>query len=102
MKRFVLLLTAIVLSLFLFACNECDHEWSDATCTEPKTCTLCGETDGDAKGHAYGEWIETKAKTCTENGEKTRSCACGNTEKSGDPRIPRYSFSRGKGCHLYC
>ena len=31
----------------------CTHEWVDATCTDPKTCTLCGATEGSALGHTY-------------------------------------------------
>ena len=31
--------------------SPCEHIWADATCTEPKTCTLCGATDGAALGH---------------------------------------------------
>ena len=27
------------------------HTWIDATCTEPKTCESCGETEGDPAGH---------------------------------------------------
>ena len=27
------------------------HVWRDATCTEPKTCTECGETEGEPLGH---------------------------------------------------
>lgn len=27
------------------------HEWQDATCTEPKTCSVCGSTEGEALGH---------------------------------------------------
>ncbi len=34
--------------------NECTHNWVDATCTKPKTCSLCGETEGEAKGHTGG------------------------------------------------
>ncbi|MBQ2383900.1 MAG: hypothetical protein II290_07660, partial [Oscillospiraceae bacterium] len=29
------------------------HDWVDATCTEPKTCRNCGETEGEALGHNY-------------------------------------------------
>ena len=32
---------------------ECNHQWKDATCTAPKTCTVCGETEGEALGHSY-------------------------------------------------
>ena len=31
----------------------CPHSWLDATCTAPKTCTVCGETEGEALGHSY-------------------------------------------------
>ena len=31
---------------------DCPHaEWDDATCTAPKTCKACGETEGDALEH---------------------------------------------------
>ena len=29
----------------------CAHEWADATCETPKTCSICGETEGEALGH---------------------------------------------------
>ncbi|MBE6945707.1 MAG: hypothetical protein E7459_06430, partial [Ruminococcaceae bacterium] len=31
-------------------------------------------------GHKFGEWTVTKEATCVENGEETRTCACGETE----------------------
>ena len=34
--------------------TECAHQWVDATCTDPKTCQLCGVTEGAAKGHTEG------------------------------------------------
>ena len=50
------------------------HEWKRATCTEPETCNLCGETRGEPLGH---DWKEA---TC----ETPKTCArCGETE--GDP-----------------
>ncbi len=30
-----------------------DHVWVDATCETPKTCSVCGATDGEVKGHDY-------------------------------------------------
>ena len=46
------------------------HNWQDATCTEPKTCILCGETTGEAIGHIW-------YATCTE----PRTCTvCGGTD----------------------
>ena len=42
--------------LALTACKgkECKHEWTEATCTEAKTCKLCGETEGEVLGHTGG------------------------------------------------
>ncbi len=37
--------------------EACDHEWQDATCTTPKTCTKCSETEGEALKHAGGEVV---------------------------------------------
>ena len=31
--------------------TECTHEFKDATCTVPKTCTKCGETEGEVIAH---------------------------------------------------
>ena len=36
------------------------HEWTDATCTEPKTCVTCGETEGEALGHDYVDGVCTR------------------------------------------
>ena len=57
----------------------------EATCTadgltEGSYCSVCNETIVaqeaiPATGHAFGEWTETKAPTCTEDGEQSRSCA---------------------------
>ena len=40
--------------------KDCSHEWIDATCTSPKTCSLCEATEGSANGHTPGA-----AATCT-------------------------------------
>ena len=29
------------------------HNWISATCTKPKTCSVCGETSGEPSGHYY-------------------------------------------------
>ena len=31
----------------------CSHVWAEATCLEPKTCTICGETEGEPLGHDF-------------------------------------------------
>lgn len=55
------------------------HTWSEATCTEPKVCLLCGKTDGAARGHSVELSVEQEA-TCTEQGSMTGICSvCGET-----------------------
>ena len=50
------------------------HDWADATCTAPKTCSRCDATEGTALGHAWKDATCTAPKTCN---------TCGATE--GDP-----------------
>ena len=47
----------------------CVHDWTDATCTEPKTCSICGETEGEALGHSWSEGSCTEDRVCTVCGE---------------------------------
>lgn len=46
-----------------------DHNWTPATCTAPKTCSVCQATEGDPLGHTEGtEWKSDKDNhwhTCT-------------------------------------
>lgn len=96
MKRYLLTALAILLALCLCACG-CKHEWAEANCTSPKTCTLCQTTEGEPLGHSLVEATCEKAQTCTICGitegealghsweeadcENPRSCAaCGITE----------------------
>jgi len=45
------------------------HKWTDATCTAPKTCSVCGETEGEALGHTWTDATCTAPKTCSVCGE---------------------------------
>lgn len=45
--------------------NDHTHKWSKATCTAPKTCSVCGATDGDALGHTWKAATCTAVKTCS-------------------------------------
>ena len=75
LKMKKILLFTIIISILTFLCG-CGHEhtFKEATCTEPKTCTECGATEGEPLGHTWAEATCTEAKTC-----KT----CGKTE--GEP-----------------
>jgi uncharacterized protein YgiM (DUF1202 family) len=50
--------------MILYSCTQCghsyieavtmkDHTFRDATCTTPKTCSVCGNASGLAQGHSY-------------------------------------------------
>ncbi len=47
------------------------HNFKEPTCTDPKTCTICGLTEGESLGRTH-EWIGancTTAKTCSYCGD---------------------------------
>lgn len=41
------------------------HIWQDASCTQPKTCSACGETEGTVLSHIWAEATRYAPKTCT-------------------------------------
>ena len=57
MKKILCLLLALTLLVALVSCGKSQggenhtHVWVEATCTAPKTCSICGETEGKALGH---------------------------------------------------
>ncbi len=86
MKKIILLLLALLLLIPVVAMTSCgdeeceEHTWKAATCTAPKTCTVCGATEGAVAGHkpvSFG----AKDATCTEAGVKagTKCSVCGVT-----------------------
>ena len=42
-----------------------EHEWKDANCLTPKTCILCGTTEGTIAGHIWLDATCTTPKTCS-------------------------------------
>lgn len=71
MKRFAIIFLLLACLLALSACG-CKHEvWSEADCINPKTCTQCGQTEGEALGHTW------RAADC----ETPKACeTCGTAE----------------------
>ena len=68
-----------------------DHDWGEADCTTPKTCRICGNTDGEALGHDYQEEVEgtAVAPTCTEAGkEADKKCTRCDDVAYGAPIPP--------------
>lgn len=73
------------------ACGRCDfklmtdyinalgHSWQDATCQAPKTCDVCGVTEGDIGTHSYLLATCTKPMTCSVCGQ-TNGTALGHRD----------------------
>lgn len=82
-KKLVIVICAVCLIWFVYhilteTCIIFPHEWTEATCSKPKTCERCGETEGAALGHSYSEFSVVKNPTCTEKGSKEAVCSvCG-------------------------
>ena len=62
-KRFICILLVLVIGMCFVGCS-CEHEWKVATCTTPKTCSLCGEVEGVELGHNWNEATCEVPKTC--------------------------------------
>ena len=45
--------------------NALGHEYSEATCTAPKTCTRCFRSEGESLGHNYSQATCTEPKICS-------------------------------------
>lgn len=67
-----------------------EHTWTDANCTIPKTCSICGLTEGEALGHTWIDATCTSPKICE---------VCSTTE--GEPIAHEYkeaNFQFSKRC----
>ncbi len=60
-----------IVTVSVAAEEECQHQWTDATCKAPKTCSLCGETEGEVGDHSWVDATCKAPKTCS---------VCGATE----------------------
>ncbi len=58
------------------------HTWVEATCVLPKTCSVCKETEGEALGHKYDAVVT--APTCTAKGYTTYTCSVCDDSYVGD------------------
>lgn len=58
----------LTICFMLTGCGH-EHTWMGATCTVPKTCSECGETEGEALGHTWVDATCAEPKTCSVCGE---------------------------------
>lgn len=74
MKRVWMPVLALALAAILSACG-CSHDnWTEASCSAPRTCARCGETEGQPLPHRWQEMDCVNPQTCLR---------CGVTE--GEP-----------------
>ncbi len=73
MKALKMMVLLGLLCCMLYGCGH-SHIWIEATCSRPKMCSECGETEGEALGHDWKEATCIKPQTCSR---------CNRTE--GDP-----------------
>lgn len=50
-----------------------DHDYSERTCTQPKTCKMCGKTSGASLGHNYSKATCDFPQTCSRCGQTSGS-----------------------------
>lgn len=82
--------------------SECEmngHKWADATCTVPKTCKVCNETDGEALGHDEISH-EGKAPTCTNDGWKAY-VTCSRCDYTTYEKIGKMGHKWADRCYLH-
>lgn len=72
LKEILVFISLCCVLLLLTPCAH-EHVWSEATCTEPATCSECGQTRGEPLGHDWAEAPWSTHMTCR---------VCGQTEHS--------------------
>lgn len=70
MKKIVFLLMLILLcGAILLGCEKCEHQWEEANCKDPKTCSLCGAEEGKKLGHQWQDATCEIPETCQRCGK---------------------------------
>ena len=74
-----------------YECSVCGDWFEDAT--GAVKITDYNDVIIDALGHDWGEWVQAKAPTTTEEGEETRTCSrCHETETRSIPKLGVTSY----------
>lgn len=97
-----------ILSLFVFivlivgglqSCTH-EHDWIDATCTEPRTCSICKETEGEPLGHKWDDPTCLTPMKCSVCGI-TQGYRAEHTFVSATCTKPEHCSVCGKKAHWY-
>lgn len=88
MKRKIFIPALILAMVLLLAGCGCEHEWAEANCETPKTCTLCQETEGAPLGHTWAAATCSAPKTC-ETCAATEGEALGHTWVDATCLVPK-------------
>ncbi|MCR5457773.1 MAG: hypothetical protein K6F14_06825 [Clostridiales bacterium] len=91
----LILVTIMLATLLIVSSCSCKHNWIEATCTVPKTCSECGKTEGEALGHTWIAATCTVPKTCSVCGE-TEGTALGHTWIAATCTVPKTCSVCGK------
>ena len=105
-KALIITVLLILIALVLPGCKNdlatyfCKHDWQKSTCQTPRTCKLCGLTEGKVRSHEWGSTDCSNIQGCivcgtTEGMEITHQwredckiCAnCGLDERPADDRF---------------
>lgn len=90
-KKLLLVLLTCMYVMVLTACGH-EHTWLEATCTAPKTCAECGETEGEVVEHVWTEATCAEAKKCS---------VCGETEgESLEHTWTEANYQQAKKCSV--
>ena len=65
MKKCMLCLICLIICLVGLSGCSCKHIWVEADCVTAKTCSDCGETEGEPLGHSWMDASCEAPKTCT-------------------------------------
>lgn len=88
MKRALSLILTVMLCMSMLAGCCLSHEWVEADCIDPKTCSKCDKTEGEALGHDWEEADCVDPKTCSRCGE-TEGQALGHDWIEADCLTPK-------------
>lgn len=96
MKK-IFVLIAVCFVFFNFVSCGCKHEWKEATCTEPKTCSICGKTKGNVAPHVKERGETIVDATCDTEGKFIYRCKfCGIEIVEGIIEPYGHSYSEWK------